>query len=398
MRSAVVRAFVLAIVFAGAAAGESTAQTAADLFDSGTLQDVRLFVNARDLALLHSNYKENTFYPAELEWRGMRVRNIGIRSRGNGSRNPIKLGLQVDFDRYVGGQTFLGLAALVLDNVWQDPALLRERTAMALFARMGHPTPRESFARVWINDDYQGVYAIVEDLDAVFAARALADPDAFVFEYHYVRPFYGESLGDAVTPYEELFEARTHERDAEAVLYGPIRDLFDRINDPDDESWRLSVEQYVDLEDFVTTVAIENYLSELDGLLGYAGMNNFYLYRSASLPRHRFIVWDRDNAFQAADASVMLRADENVLFRKAMSFSDLRGLYLTTLDRCARLSAQGRWLETEITRMAALIDGAVRADSLKQFSNEQYDEAIAELVKFARSRPRSVVSQVRSLR
>ena len=31
----------------------------------------------------------------------------------------------------------------VLDNLWQDPSLVRESVTMGLFARMGHAAPRE---------------------------------------------------------------------------------------------------------------------------------------------------------------------------------------------------------------------------------------------------------------
>ena len=46
----------------------------------------------------------------------------------------IKLGLRVDFDRYIGGQKFLGMKSFVLDNHWQDGSFMHERLAMAFFA------------------------------------------------------------------------------------------------------------------------------------------------------------------------------------------------------------------------------------------------------------------------
>ena len=52
---------------------------------------------------------------------------MGIRSRGQGSRNPIKIGLRVDMARYTTGQTLAGLSTIILDNLWQDDALIRER-------------------------------------------------------------------------------------------------------------------------------------------------------------------------------------------------------------------------------------------------------------------------------
>src|SRR4029453_4571388 len=146
-------------------------QTAADLFNPDVVQEIRLSINSRDYQELRERYQENTYYTADLSWHGLRGRNIGVRNRGMGSRTPIKLGLRVDFDRYTTGQAFLGLRSLILDNNWQDPSLLAERAAMAFVERPGDPAPRESYCRLYINNMFQGLYSIVENIDAPFLSR-----------------------------------------------------------------------------------------------------------------------------------------------------------------------------------------------------------------------------------
>ena len=151
-------AALLGLTLLTAGASTAHAQTDAELFDPSVLHDLRLWINTRDLAALREQAATNTYYPADLEWRGIRVRSVGIRSRGNGSRNATKLGLRVDFNRYVSGQQFLGLRSVVLDNLWQDPSMVREHVAMALFAQLGQPSSRESFARLFINNEYPVSY------------------------------------------------------------------------------------------------------------------------------------------------------------------------------------------------------------------------------------------------
>ena len=80
-------------------AAPAAAQTSDELFDVTTLQEVRLTMSSRDLDTLRTWYGDNTYYPADLQWRGVKVRNIGLRSRGSGSRSGTKLGLQLDFNR-----------------------------------------------------------------------------------------------------------------------------------------------------------------------------------------------------------------------------------------------------------------------------------------------------------
>ena len=98
----------------------------------------------------------------------------------------------------------------------------------------GCPRRRESFCRLYINDVYQGVYGVVEAVTSELLARATDDPTAYLYEYHYLGPFYGEYLGDDLQPYKTLFEPRSHQKEADTVLYGPIRDLFREVNEPDD--------------------------------------------------------------------------------------------------------------------------------------------------------------------
>jgi spore coat protein H len=393
VRTGVIAAIVLEILIPAAPA---TAQTAAELFDVNTLQEIRLFVNSRDLRTLRENTDLNTYYTADLTWRNIRVRNVGIRSRGQGSRNPIKIGLRVDMDRYTAGQTFVGLSTIILDNAWQDDSLIRERLAFSIFERMGLPAPRESFCRLFIDDEYQGVYTITEEIDRSFAKRITGESDGVLFEYHYIRDWRAEDLGD-IAAYKPMLEPRTHILDADSTLYGPVQEMFREINGPDDAVWRERVERYIDLNEFMTHVATETFIAENDGILGYAGMNNFYLYRHQGTMKHELFVWDKDNAFISLDHPLPV-TDANVLFRRAMEYSDLREIYFQTLEDCAGEVSADDWLTLEIDRLVGVIIDATYDDPKKQFSNERFDEAVEFLRAFAERRPREVLTEVARLR
>jgi spore coat protein CotH len=369
-------------------------QTAADLFNPDVVQEIRLSINSRDLRELHERSQENTYYTADLSWQGLRVRNVGVRSRGMGSRNPIKLGLRVDFDRYTTGQTFLGLRSLVLDNNWQDPSFLAERAAMAFFQRLGQPAPRESYCRLYINNVFEGLYSIVESIDMPFLARVYDSDQGYLFRFDYQRAWHGEYLGDDLAAYKPFFEPETHKLDADVMLYAPIRDLFREANAPDDAVWRERVEQFIDLRQLVRHVAIESFLSEDDGFIGAWGMNNFFLYRPAGSAVHRLLPWDKDNAFADGSRSVFARTGENVLFSRVLGYSDLRTLYLDVLEECARSAADEGWLLTEIDRLAALAIGPASEDTLKQFSTEAFLEAVSRIRRFAAERSGLVLEEV----
>jgi spore coat protein H len=386
---------VLTIICAVAPAA---AQTSDELFDGTTLQELRITMSSRDLQTLRAEFAANTYYPADLQWRGVKLRNVGVRSRGSGSRSATKMGIQLDFNRYSSSQQFLGMTSLVLDNLVQDPAMIRERVSMAFYERMGLPAPRESFCRLYINDVYQGLYGVVEAITSGLLARATGDPTAYLYEFHHVPAFVGEYLGDELGPYKSMFEPRSHQKEADSVLYGPIRDLFREVNEPDDSVWRERVEALLDLEQFVKYVAVETYLSEIDGILSASGMSNFYLYRATGSTQHRLLPWDKDRTFSEYDSSVVAGADANVIFRRALAYADLKALYLDSLTACARSAATQFWLEREIVRNAQLIAAASVEDTSKPYSDADVTSAVSYLRTFARRRSGLVFQEVARLR
>ena len=212
------------------------AQSMEEFFDDSVVQDIHLKLQSNDWAALKKNYKENIYYGAELRWKGVTVPNVGIRSRGLGSRSEHKPGLRVDMDRFAADQTFLGLKSFVLDNLVQDPSMLRERLSMAFFRRLGLPAPREAHARLFINDAFVGVYAVVETIDKGFVGRSFGgdskggtENDGYLFEYDYVKEYRFNYMGSNLDEYK-IFNPKTHEKDAAAKIWGPIEDMIQAVN------------------------------------------------------------------------------------------------------------------------------------------------------------------------
>src|SRR5688572_21824961 len=287
-----------------------------DLFDQNTVQDILLTVNSSDWTALKEHYLENVYYVADLRWRGEVVRNVGIRSRGRGSRSEAKPGLRVDFNRYASGQQFLGLKSLVLDNLTQDPSMLKERVAMRLFTEMGIPAPRVVHARLFVNNAFAGLYTIVESIDKDFLARTLNENDGHLYEFKHTDPYGFEYLGSELEKYAEFFEPKTHESDSMMALYRPIRELAWTVSESADSMFVSSMSQYLDLRAFLTHAAVENFLADRDGLLGEWGMNNFYLYRFEGKTVSRLLPWDKDSSFWAVDYGIWTNMEANALTRR----------------------------------------------------------------------------------
>lgn len=372
----------------------AAAQTADELFDVQSLNDISIVLHSADWQKLKDNFLDNTYYPADLTWRGVTVRNVGIRSRGLGSRSAVKPGLRVDFDRYASGQRFLDLKSLVLDNLTQDPSMMKEVVSMQLFARLGLPAPREAFVRLYVNSTLVGLYAVVESIDKRFLTRVFGEDGGNLYEYDYTFDYNFEYLGSAYEPYKTLFEPKTNESASETDLFGPIEAMVRAANESSDASFEREMASHLDLGALLRHVAAEAFVAENDGLLGYAGMNNFYLYRFEAQPRFQVITWDKDNTFLQPDLPIFERADRNVLVRRALAVPALKQTYLDGLTAAAASAAEGQngddagtgWLAGEIERLAALIGAASRQDTNKPYGDADVESAIAGLRAFARTR------------
>jgi len=392
IRAACLLAFLLLL-----AAGSVGAQTASTLFDDRVLHTLQIAIHSRDWDQLRSTYLENDHYPADLTWNGIRVTNVGVRSRGRTTRSGVKPGLEIDFAHYSTGGQFLGLQALVLDNMLLDKSMIRERVAMAFLRRFGVPAPRESFATLFINGQYAGLYAMVEEVDSGFAQRALGDANGALFEYRWLRPYYGEYLGDDLDLYRPLFEPRAREYDSVFNLYDPIRELFRAINDTPAASFRDAVGLRLDLAAMLRLVAADVLLAEADGIVSFAGMNNFYLHRHSTTQRHQFLPWDKDFALFQWNYQITDGTSQHALIRRALEDPELRSLYAGFLVEAVESATDAGWLEQEVQRAYEQIREAVLADPVKPYTNEEFEAEVAVVIDLARRRPAFVLSEVQRL-
>jgi len=398
MLKQVLRRCVIGLILQSAAATTVQAQTTDDLFNENVVQTLQITIHSRDWEMLRSNFTSNDFYPADVTWNGIRVRNVGIRSRGLGSRSGVKPGLEVNFAHYSSRGQFLGLRALVLDNLTTDPSMLRERVAMAFYRRLGVPAPREAHANLAVNGQSMGVFVIVEPVDSVFLQRWLGENSGALYEYHWLTPYFATFLGEDLNLYPPLFEPRTQETRSTFDLFDPIRELFRTINSAPAGSFREAVNARLDLEATLRLIAAEAFMAEWDGILGYAGLNNFYLYRPAASTQARLLPWDADHTFQAADYPLLAGAAENVLMRRILEDPVLRVRYFDLVLEAVASASSGDWLVNEVTRDYQQIRDSVLADTLRPYSIEEFDAAFAELLSFARARPAFIRSQVQQHR
>jgi hypothetical protein len=269
--------------------------------------------------------------------------------------------------------------------------------------------------------EFAGVYGVIEVIDKQFLKRHFDEDDGYLYQYHWQSPFGFSNPSSDLDWYAARFEPRTHEAESTAALFAPIRDLARAVEDAPVEQLEEALEPYLDLRTYITHIAIDNVLSEPDGLMGNLGMANFYLYRFEGTTRSQMITWDQDLAFEGLDHPPPWKNfDLNLLAQKVWASPELRATYLRALvdvtlsmgpppgtpevgdpsgRRCPAPPGQPvcGWLEGEVLREYTQIREAALADPLTPHGPEQFEEGVEFLRRFARERGRIVrqyVSQI----
>jgi spore coat protein CotH len=277
---------------------------------------------------------------------------------------------------------------------------------MKLFERLGIPAPREAHVRLYVNNEFIGLYVAVESIDKSFLARVFGSigddvqNDGYLYEFNYIDRWAFAYPGSALDFYKARFDVKTHENASEVDKWGSIENLVRLVNELSVDQLVPVLSEHLDLHKFMRYVAAQNFVGQNDGFLGYDGINNFYFYRLENSTQHVFIAWDEDNAFWGADFAIDTRHDENVLMRKAMQVPELRDTYYSVLREAARLSEERSspealpWFEGEVRRQLDLIDATMRQDANKPYSNDEFDNGRNAVIQFARDRARYVLEAI----
>ena len=268
------------------------------LFESDTVHEVRLTFEQSDWwSQLVSNYQSSEDDPpyleASCELGPYSLASIGVRFKGNSSYTypGDKKSFKLDINEFVSGQEVDGLDKLNLNNCFLDPSMVREKAVYELCESMGMAAGRTNYAAVYINDEYWGLYLLVEQQDQEFLeSRFGSGEDGNLWKGE---P-YGtlEYLGASEADYYDNYELKTNE---ETNDWSDLVDFIDQLNNTPLAALPDSLHNRLDVNSALAMMAIDNFTVNLDSYVGRCA--NFYMYHRELDDRFVFTKWDQNEAF-----------------------------------------------------------------------------------------------------
>ena len=219
------------------------------------------------------------------------IQQVGFRVRGNTSRGAGKKSFNIDFNDFIPGQKFKGLDNMNLVGNHNDPSQLRAWLSTQILKSAELTVSRNSFVRLYINNEYKGLYLNNEAIDDEFLKdRFLADFSGNLFKCSWGSDL--TYLGNNPQSYQETYDLKTNQ-----VLndYSGLIHFIDVLNNTNSTEFPCAIQQVFDVDRYLKTLVHEILIGHWDG---YAGnKNNYYLYQRPSDGKFVFIEYDMDNTF-----------------------------------------------------------------------------------------------------
>jgi hypothetical protein len=295
---------------------DPTADDATALFDQDALHTFDLTVPDEALLTLDGDPTAEVYVEGTLGFQGETFGTVGVRHKGSigsyigcvdgpdqlmpsGAKTCTKISMKVKINWEDSKTEFFGQRKIQFNSMNRDDSMLHERLGYWLFQEMGIPAPRSTHARVNLNGEYLGIFALTELVDGRFTRANFEDGKGNL--YKGIWPFWSDFT---VSPEAELRAGlRTNEDDPETTT-DMITAFASELLAADPANRRDVLEKWTDVDALLRYAVVDRMIHHDDGPMHWycnesgCGNQNFYWYEETEANMLRLIPWDLDGAFE----------------------------------------------------------------------------------------------------
>lgn len=302
--------------------GEAETGVYTDYFLKDSIQTVSIEIEENNLNYLLQNAMEEPYVMTNSVTIGdITLGYCGLRTKGSytlehsvtENAGSDRFSFTVNFGKYIKKkeygekQTFFGCDKISFNNFFFDKTMMKEFFALKLMDEMGLPTPEYGLAKLYINGQYYGVYAMVEAMDHSILERYYgvdkAELSSYLCKPEGTRFLYEEIQADPSLLWEQDEDTL---KDVEDML-PTVNEWVTRLNflsngmdfngqtvNVNSPEYLALVDQVIDTEEVVKYFAVHSFLCQMDNM--FDGQKNFGLYVDQN-GRAVLVPWDYDLSF-----------------------------------------------------------------------------------------------------
>ena len=347
----------------------------------------------------YDHYGDDSAKPllASIQIDGIKMDSIGVKLKGNLSNSITsnKKPLKIYFNSFVKGRTFDGLYRLNLSNEFPDPSMLRNTVAFKIFRSAGIMAPRTSFAKVYVNNKYKGLYAMIEQVDKAFFSNYFKNPSGELIK---ALAGYLYWFADDTLSFRNNYEIKAKNT---PEAWTNLIELSKKINTTPANVFYDSLKTTFDFNSYITVFAADIIFNNWDS---YFYGQNYYIYRDSTEKKYYYLPWDYNISLNkydetSADYYILPGRENDDLFQlplpsKIINNDILKKKYLNEVARINQYMSLDS-MENFIRKMHKLIAPALKADSGKVMSMVQYEKSLLENVAISEFEFKGLLSFIR---
>jgi hypothetical protein len=264
-----------------------------DLYDIETIQEIRLSFEYPDWDYMLDTSKQGSegyIMASSVIINGISFDSVGVKYKGNSSysEHNAKNPMHIELDTYKS-QDYQGYKDIKLNNGFKDPSFVREVLSYA-FLKNYLNVSKANYAKLYINDDYIGLFANPESVTKTFVDEKYGSKSNSFFKCNPVYSSGPDNMpnlkykGVDSTLYYNSYEIKSD--------YG-WQNLIDLCNTIENNT--AEIESYININEVLWMLAFDNLFVNLDSYIG-AMAQNYYLYQD-DYGIFRPIVWDLNENF-----------------------------------------------------------------------------------------------------
>lgn len=284
------------------------------IFDQDSLYTYELIIPESNYAFINNDPAAEEYVEASLVFRGDTISPVGVRYKGSvgafvnclsntdwsnpsGYKTCTKLSMKIKINWGDREEKFYKLKKLQFHSMNNDPSQFRERLGYHLFKEMGIPTPRCVHARLVINGEFIGLFAVVEQVDGRFAKYHFDDDDGNIYKERW-------PLDDTGIPFSSqqyIAALKTNEENMDVQI---IKSFAQSLSITSSEQITDVIEEYMYIPEILSYCVVDRMIRHDDGPFHWYCNNNgceshnFYWYEEPNNKKLHLIPWDLDNAFE----------------------------------------------------------------------------------------------------
>ena len=260
-----------------------------DFFKKGLIPRLRIQISEPEMEKLRADnrtYVRCTVHENKTVYKDMAIKLKG--AAGSFREFDDRPALTLNANKFNKRQSFHGLDKFHLNNSVQDETYIHEWLCEELFRAAGVPATRVTHARVWLNDRDVGLYVLKEGFDKTFLQRHFDNADGNLYDGGFVQDIDAELEKDAGKGPDDRSD---------------LQALLEACREPDlEERWK-RMEELLDVESFISFMAMELMTCHWDGYT--QNRNNYRIYFNPADNKARFLPHGMDQMFGDPNAPIL---------------------------------------------------------------------------------------------